>query len=184
MSNLVATDSSRPALLGQYAGFVTRLIAWTIDQLIVAIVITGAVAATTFLLQAFHINELLARWLGLGDVTTTITVVVGVVTAVLVPLVYYIGFWMLAGQTIGKWIMGVRIVRTNGQRLGFGASLLRYIGYVVSAILLLGYLWILIDDRRQGFHDKLARTFVVYSWPEVAPVRPVLDRLRSIRLQQ
>ena len=33
-------------------------------------------------------------------------------------------------------------------------------------ILFPGYLWVLVDNRRQGFHDKLAGTFVIYSWPE------------------
>ena len=38
----------------------------------------------------------------------------------------------------------------------------RVLGYIVSAILMLGFIWIAVDRRRQGFHDKLAGTFVVY----------------------
>ena len=83
-----------------------------------------------------------------------------------VQLVYDIGFWLLAGQTPGKRVLGVRIVRTDGKRLRFWNALRRVIGYVFSSILFLGYLWILFDNRRQGFHDKLAGTMVVYSWPE------------------
>ena len=60
----------------------------------------------------------------------------------------------------------MRIVRTDGKRLNFGNALRRAIGYVLSGILFLGYLWILFDNRRRGFHDKLAGTMVVYSWPE------------------
>ena len=51
----------------------------------------------------------------------------------------------------------------------------------VSAILFLGYLWILFDNRRQGFHDKLAGTIVVYSWPE-GLMRGTLVRDRVLRL--
>ena len=60
----------------------------------------------------------------------------------------------------------MRVVRTDGKRLKFGNALRRSLGYIVSGILFLGYLWILFDNRRQGFHDKLAGTMVVYSWPE------------------
>jgi uncharacterized RDD family membrane protein YckC len=73
---------------------------------------------------------------------------------------------MLAGQTPGKYLMGLRIVRTDTDRIRLGNAVLREIGYVLSGILFLGYLWILFDNRRQGFHDKLAGTLVVYSWPE------------------
>jgi uncharacterized RDD family membrane protein YckC len=62
--------------------------------------------------------------------------------------------------------MGLRIVRTNGERVRAGNAVRREVGYVISGLLFLGYLWILFDNRRQGFHDKLAGTIVVYSWPE------------------
>lgn len=168
--------------LGQYAGFVTRFIAWFIDQLLLLAGISITVAVISFLAGSFRINEIL----GIAEeVVTLVVAVLGVTISVLVPLVYNIGFWMLAGQTVGKWIMGVRVVRSNGQRVTFWAALLRQIGYVISAILFLGFFWILFDNRRQGFHDKLAGTFVVYSWPEVeGPVRPIQDRLRRVRLDR
>ena len=76
----------------------------------------------------------------------------------------------------------VRIVRTDGERMRFGNCVRRLIGYWVSAILFLGFLWVLVDNRRQGFHDKIAGTFVVYAWPEVGPpVTPARDRLRDLR---
>jgi uncharacterized RDD family membrane protein YckC len=41
----------------------------------------------------------------------------------------------------------------------------RYVGYYLSALALYaGYWWVLIDNRRQGWHDKLAGTIVVYAW--------------------
>ncbi len=180
MSNPQLDEGSQPTLLGQYAGFVTRLIAWIIDQVILAAAITITIGAGKFLLQVFPINE----WLGLDQVMTNITLVVAIAVAITLPIVYNIGSWLLAGQTIGKWVMGVRIVRTNGERMRFGTCVRRQIGYLVSAILFLGYLWILVDNRRQGFHDKIAGTFVIYSWPESAPVRPIQDRVRRFRLQQ
>lgn len=167
--------------LGQYAGFTTRLIAWFIDQLLLIAAISVSAAVIGFIAQSFRINELL----GFGERLRPIVEGIAVAVALSVPVVYNIGSWILAGQTIGKWIMGVRVVQTSGKQMTFWPSLWRQIGYLISAILFLGYLWILFDNRRQGFHDKIAGTFVVYSWPEPQqPVRPVRDRLRRARLQR
>lgn len=41
----------------------------------------------------------------------------------------------------------------------------RVLGYYISFLaLFLGFLWVLVDDRRQGWHDKIADTIVVYDW--------------------
>jgi uncharacterized RDD family membrane protein YckC len=82
-----------------------------------------------------------------------------------IALIYYTFFWILAGQTIGKYALGLRIVRLDGKRMNFRRALVRYLSYFVSmAPLALGFFWILVDNRRQGWHDKLARTCVVYAW--------------------
>ena len=77
---------------------------------------------------------------------------------------YYILFWMLIGQTPGKYLMGLRIVRLDGSRVTIGVCIRRLIGYYISAILFIGYIMVLFDDRRQAFHDKFAGTFVIYAW--------------------
>lgn len=157
-------DEQAPELvfLGRYAGFVTRMVAFIIDRAIVSIILFIIVWFTEWIMNAFGINLLLFSEGG----SWQIPLVLGVGIYVMVSLLYDIGFWVLAGQTPGKRLMGVRIVRTDGKRLKFGNALRRSIGYVISAIFFLGYLWILFDNRRQGFHDKLAGTLVVYSWPE------------------
>jgi len=66
------------------------------------------------------------------------------------------------GQTLGKKAMGIKVVREDGKPLDYGTAIIRYICYFVSTIpLLLGYLWIIWDEKKQGFHDKIARTLVV-----------------------
>ena len=67
------------------------------------------------------------------------------------------------GTTPGKNILGMRVVKENGETAGFGTMLVReWIGKLISGMLLsLGFLWILFDRDRQGWHDKLASTFVV-----------------------
>jgi uncharacterized RDD family membrane protein YckC len=100
--------------------------------------------------------------------------------AVLAGPVYFVLFWMLVGQTIGQHVLGVRVVRLNGRRMGFWLSLLRWLGYQLCIMTFgIGFLWVLIDDRRMGWHDKLARTCVIYSWKAVqnARVISVMDNL-------
>jgi uncharacterized RDD family membrane protein YckC len=68
--------------------------------------------------------------------------------------------------------MGVRVVRLDGHSMGIRRSIVRYIGYFISLFsLTLGFLWVLWDDRRQGWQDKLARTCVVYAWEAVPDER-------------
>jgi hypothetical protein len=61
---------------------------------------------------------------------------------------------------------------------------LRWLGYQLClATLGIGFLWVLVDDRRMGWHDKLARTCVIYSWKAVQNqrlLRAMDSRLRGI----
>lgn len=167
--------------LGQYAGFVTRMVSFVIDRALVGLVAFLTFQSIDYLLGAFKINQLLGFW----DMTWQgRTILVAVIYAFL-TICYDIGFWLLAGQTPGKRVMGLRILRSDGTRLRFGNALRREIGYVVSGILFLGYLWILFDNRRQGFHDKLAGTIVVYSWPEGELKGTFIrDRVQRFRYQR
>ncbi len=149
---------------GEYAGFITRLMAFFLDGLILAVIVSAVTLVINFVVQSFGINELL----GIHQQTQWLVAILLAALAVVVTVLYDIGFWLLAGQTPGKRAMGVRIVRTDGERVNLGNAVRREIGYVISAILFLGYLWVLVDNRRQAFHDKLAGTLVIYSWPEDA----------------
>jgi uncharacterized RDD family membrane protein YckC len=54
-------------------------------------------------------------------------------------------------------------VRTDGFRLRFWRSYLRAVCYYLSALLLfMGFVWIIFDKNRQGLHDKIAGTVVIY----------------------
>jgi uncharacterized RDD family membrane protein YckC len=60
-------------------------------------------------------------------------------------------------------------------------GILRYLGYSLSAIsLFLGFFWILIDDRRQGWHDKIAGTLVIYTWEAHHEERFLSDRINEL----
>jgi oligopeptide/dipeptide ABC transporter ATP-binding protein len=86
-----------------------------------------------------------------------------VLSSILVSAIYYVRFWAKsAGQTIGKGMMGIRVVRTDGSTLSLGKGLLRYVGYIVSGLIFsLGFIWITFDGKRQGWHDKMAGTYVI-----------------------
>lgn len=75
---------------------------------------------------------------------------------------YFLGLWTLRGETIGKMILGLKILKEDGSRLTFMTALVRYIGYYLSSLpLLLGFLWAAWDEKRQTWHDKIAGTCVV-----------------------
>ncbi len=81
------------------------------------------------------------------------------------------------GQTPGKMLLGIRVVKTDGTDLTFVDSLLRYVGYLInSPIFMLGWLWSFWDPMRQGWHDKLARTVVVMADRESADMVTVGKR--------
>lgn len=66
-----------------------------------------------------------------------------------------------AGQTIGKWVMGLRVVSDREAPIGYRRALIRSAGYLLSAFFLLGFLWVLLNRERRAWHDLLAGTWVV-----------------------
>jgi uncharacterized RDD family membrane protein YckC len=149
---------SKDNLKGNYAGFVSRIIAFGIDIAIITI---------TLILISLLINAVISL-IGLDDGVSMRVfdkLLLSGALALIYSASYFIFFWTLASQTPGKTLMGLRIVTTGGQPLNFGRSVRRLVGYAVSIFVLwLGFVWILIDNRRQGWHDKIAGTLVVYSW--------------------
>jgi uncharacterized RDD family membrane protein YckC len=67
------------------------------------------------------------------------------------------------GQTVGKRILKLRVIKRDGSTLnGWDAFLRCYVGYLLSAAGLgAGFLWMLVDARQQGWHDMVADTLVI-----------------------
>lgn len=170
-------QTARFDTLGRYAGFVTRLAAFVVDRTVTSLFLVLAGQAIRYVLDAFRINQMF----GFGDMSWQMATGLGVGAYLVVTVIYDLSFWMLAGQTPGKRLMGVRVVRIDGGRLHLSNAIRRELAYVLSGILFLGYLWILFDNRRQGWHDKLAGTIVVYSWPE-EELRGTLVHERVVQL--
>lgn len=85
-----------------------------------------------------------------------------VICTLVFSVAYYVVAWSRTGQTIGKTMLGIKIVGTDGKPLSGGQAFLRFIGYLVSGIVFaLGFIWVLFDRKRQGWHDKISGSYVV-----------------------
>jgi uncharacterized RDD family membrane protein YckC len=66
------------------------------------------------------------------------------------------------GFTVGKKVMGIKVVAVSGGEVDLLKSFIRAISQILSSIpLCLGYFWMLWDKDSQTWHDKIAETYVV-----------------------
>ena len=82
----------------------------------------------------------------------------------LLGVIYFCYFWSSygKGQTLGMRALNVRVVKTDGSYLDVVGAFLRYVGLVISCTpLFLGLIWVAFDAQKQGWHDKIAGTYVV-----------------------
>ena len=81
----------------------------------------------------------------------------------ILPFVLTIIFWTYKSATPEKMVMGMKIVDAETLNpVSKGRLVLRYQSYYISMIVLfLGFLWVGWDKRKQGWHDKIARTVVI-----------------------
>lgn len=86
-----------------------------------------------------------------------------VLISLVFPLVACLWFWMQKGATPGKMLLGLKVLDAKtGNLLTLGQALLRYVGYILSSLIFcLGYIWVGFDKKKQGWHDKMAKTVVV-----------------------
>lgn len=82
-----------------------------------------------------------------------------------VPIFVVMGFWIIKSATPGKMLLKMKIVDADTHEKVSGARLLlRYIAYFASMLpLFLGFMWVGWDKKKQGWHDKIARTVVIRS---------------------
>ena len=81
----------------------------------------------------------------------------------IITIVYYTYFHGNTGQTPGKMMCKIKVVNLKGERLGYPRSFLRWVGYIISSfVFCLGFLWVVWDKNKQGWHDKIAGSYVIY----------------------
>lgn len=72
--------------------------------------------------------------------------------------------WKLKGTTIGGIICGLRVVRIDNREMDWATAIVRALACFVSLFVGgLGFIWVVIDDEKQSWHDKIAGTTVVHS---------------------
>jgi uncharacterized RDD family membrane protein YckC len=81
-------------------------------------------------------------------------------------LFYFTYFHGTTGRTPGKMLLGLQVVSADGTMITFGTAFLRTVGYFISFIYLLGFIWAAFDKRKQGWHDKIAGTVVIIREPQ------------------
>ncbi len=97
-------------------------------------------------------------------------IVSGPPLALIVALAYFAGLWTWRGTSIGGIVLGLKVVRMDGQPVTFAVALVRALAAAFSGIVLfLGFFWIAWDADKQGWHDKIAGT-VVLSLPRGTPL--------------
>ena len=137
----------------RYAGFWRRLAATLIDTLLLV-----AVAIPVMMLFGYSMMPRMQP-----GTLPSMPDLNGFLLNYILPLALTVFFWMKFLGTPGKLLLSCHVVDAKtGAPLRLGQSVLRYFAYIVSTLpFCLGFAWIAWDKRKQGFHDKIAKTVVI-----------------------
>lgn len=132
----------------EYAGFWVRVVASLVDTVLLVVVI-GIPLTLIYGGQWTSGNAVTGFW--------------GAFFNYVVPIVVTVWFWVKYLGTPGKMLLRLRVIDANtGKAVSTAKGVGRYLGYYVSALpLMLGFIWVAFDKKKQGFHDKLAGTYVI-----------------------
>jgi uncharacterized RDD family membrane protein YckC len=134
----------------RYVGFWARLLAFLIDNVLLVLVM----APIVFIFEK-----------PLANVEPSLLVqIIVFLFEYIFPILAFVLFWVYRQASPGKMLIKAKIVDANTfQRASTGQYIGRYFAYYLSALVLfLGFIWIGFDARKQGWHDKLANTVVIY----------------------
>jgi len=133
----------------EYAGFWIRTLAAVIDTILMVTLIFPVLAFIYG--KDYWLGE--SFFMGFWDL----------IFNYLLPAVVVILFWIYKSATPGKMLLKLSIVdEKTGGKPSTGQLIGRYLGYYVSMLpLMLGIIWVGVDKRKQGWHDKLAGTMVI-----------------------
>jgi uncharacterized RDD family membrane protein YckC len=137
----------------KYAGFWTRLWAYTIDLLVLS-AISGIIIKPSFRVAGWEISN------PSFFLFSTYKVIV-----LLLLLLYFILMTKYLQQTVGKMIMGIKVEAKDGGRLTWGTIIFREgIGRFISKMLLIPYLLVIFTPKKEALHDLFADTVVVHEY--------------------
>jgi uncharacterized RDD family membrane protein YckC len=150
-----------------YAGFWIRVLAAIIDLLIFGIpyFVVIVVAEGTAIRSYFDCVNANAAAGTVGICVSPFVTTFGYfeLGGFIVQFLYFVILWSQFGGTLGQRMLGLHVVdAATGKNIGIGRAIGRYVGYLISAFALyIGLIWVAFDSRKQGWHDKIASTFVV-----------------------
>jgi uncharacterized RDD family membrane protein YckC len=166
--------AAQPSVGGERASFGTRLGAWLLDSLLYGLLsLVFVVPGIILIVSAFSDCEWIETsedsWEAFcppgqpsgGAIAGGIALIM---IGVLLSVFLYIWAMGKTGQTWGARIVGVKVIdERTGTPLGFGRALGRtlFAYFISSAIFYLGYLWMLWDDKKQTWQDKVVNSVVV-----------------------
>jgi uncharacterized RDD family membrane protein YckC len=140
---------------GRRAGLVSRLLADGIDLVVTGLILFGA-------LVAFAVVRYMV-----GSAPLRLPRVSGIFTAAAYPLTEWLYLsisWSGNGQSVGKALVGLRVVRNDGSRMGRLRATARAL--VCTLIGGLSLLWALFSSRNAAVHDLWLHTTVVHDWSD------------------
>jgi uncharacterized RDD family membrane protein YckC len=158
----------------QRAGIVSRTIAYVIDLIIFGVIIVTIVAMISIPFVLIFPDQFNIQFLDsgrgifvqpAGPVAVVLSFLVGT-TAFIGLMVYFIVLEGRFGFTPGKWLLGLRVLKEDGTRIGYVEAIIRNIPKVVgnSVFIVIDALLMLLlfnKEKQRGF-DKIARTIVVH----------------------
>ncbi len=147
----------------QYVGFWVRFLAFVLDSTVASIAIAPLVVTL--------IGETSVDDYDQEDLAQMLELLQRLTLQLSLDLVFmgsiFILFWIIKSATPGKMLFRSSIVdaATLG-KASVSQNIVRYFGYYISLVPFgIGFLWIAFDPRKQGWHDKLARTVVIKGVP-------------------
>ena len=151
-----ARDGARAASLTEqvrYGGFWRRFWAYMLDGIVLGFVS----------MFVFGLGIVVVRFVSpeIEDPVKAL-LIPQIAAEIIIKAFYFIYFHGLTGQTVGKLALGLKVVKRDGETIGFARAAVRYFGSFISLLCAgLGFVWIVFDVRKQGWHDKMAGSFVV-----------------------
>ncbi len=140
---------------GNYAGGVSRLVAFVIDILVIWVLYVLGTEAVSLASQLITGHS----------VSVSKHQIAAAIILVAWGFVYFAYQWALSGKTMGMAILGIQVVSADGSPIVGRQAFIRTLTLPLSFIVLfLGVLDILVNRERRAWHDHFAGTCVVYSW--------------------
>lgn len=160
----------RPRVL-KYAGIWVRLAAFFVDAFLV--IIPGCLISWTLqVLALFAVSAPSPVSVGSSAQPQGEPLIAILALFALPPVVFVVGTWLYCAlmessrwqATLGKTALGLLVADVDGHRITFGRATVRYFASILSGFTLgIGFVMAAFTSRRQGLHDLLTGTIVVYS---------------------